>query len=36
MTVRDGAEPPEELASLTRKEPKWPPLPIETLAGPVQ
>ncbi len=35
-TVRDGAEPPEELASLTRKEPKWPPLPIETLAGPVQ
>ncbi|GGR11097.1 YrhB domain-containing protein [Streptomyces netropsis] len=35
-TVRDGAEPPEELASLTRKEKKWPPLPIETLAGPVQ
>ncbi|MEV6181827.1 hypothetical protein [Streptomyces sp. NPDC052015] len=35
-TVRDGAEPPEELASLTRKEPKWPSLPIETLAGPVQ
>jgi hypothetical protein len=34
-TVRDGAEPPEELASLTRPEPKWPPLPIETLAGPV-
>lgn len=35
-TVRDGAEPPEALASLTRKEPKWPPLPIETVAGPVQ
>ncbi|MFI1100698.1 hypothetical protein [Streptomyces melanogenes] len=35
-SVRDGAEPPEELASLTRKEPKWPLLPIETLAGPVQ
>ncbi|MFD9030871.1 YrhB domain-containing protein [Streptomyces sp. NPDC059567] len=35
-TVRDGAEPPEELASLTRKEPKWPLLPIETLAGPIQ
>jgi len=35
-TVRDGAEPPEELASLTRKEKKWPPLPIETLAAPVQ
>ncbi len=35
-TVQDGAEPPEELASLTRTEPKWPPLPIETLAGPVQ
>ncbi|MFD6970121.1 hypothetical protein [Streptomyces sp. NPDC059949] len=34
--VRDGAEPPEELASLARKEPKWSPLPIETLAGPVQ
>ncbi|MEU1308084.1 YrhB domain-containing protein [Streptomyces cinnamoneus] len=34
--VRDGAEPPEELASLTRKEKKWPLLPIETLAGPVQ
>ncbi|MFD7984811.1 hypothetical protein ACFV4M_15740 [Kitasatospora indigofera] len=33
-TVQDGAEPPEELASLTRKEPKWPPLPIETPAGP--
>ncbi|MEU6669822.1 hypothetical protein [Streptomyces sp. NPDC046727] len=35
-TVQDGAEPPEELASLARKEPKWPPLPIETVAGPVQ
>ncbi|WP_406346190.1 YrhB domain-containing protein [Streptomyces sp. NBC_00648] len=34
--VRDGAEPPEELASLTRKEKTWPLLPIETLAGPVQ
>ncbi|MFF2045675.1 hypothetical protein ACFVVX_35170 [Kitasatospora sp. NPDC058170] len=34
--VRDGAEPPEELASLTRKEPRWPILPIETVAGPVQ
>ncbi len=34
--VRDGAEPPEELASLTRQEPKWPLLPIETVAGPVQ
>lgn len=35
-TVRDGAEPPEELASLTRNEPKWPHPPIETLAGPVR
>ncbi|MFE5484465.1 hypothetical protein [Streptomyces sp. NPDC056527] len=35
-TVRDGTEPPEELARLTRKEPKWPPLPIETVAGPLQ
>lgn len=35
-TVRDGAEPPEELARLTRKEVKWQLLPIETLAGPVQ
>ncbi|THA81581.1 YrhB domain-containing protein [Streptomyces sp. A0592] len=34
--VRDGTEPPEELASLTRPEPKWPLLPIETLAGPTQ
>ncbi|MFC0842771.1 hypothetical protein ACFH04_03325 [Streptomyces noboritoensis] len=35
-SVRDGAEPPEELASLTRKEPKWPLLPIETLTrGPL-
>ncbi|MEU5052072.1 hypothetical protein [Streptomyces sp. NPDC021096] len=34
--VRDGAEPPEDLAVLTRREPKWPLLPIETLAGPVQ
>ncbi|GHF44518.1 hypothetical protein GCM10010218_27370 [Streptomyces mashuensis] len=36
MTVQDGAEPPEELARLTRKEPEWPPRPIETLTGPVQ
>ncbi|WP_104819898.1 YrhB domain-containing protein [Kitasatospora sp. MMS16-BH015] len=35
-TVQDGAEPPEELASLTRKEPKRPPQPIETLTGPVR
>ncbi|SOB88471.1 hypothetical protein SAMN06272789_6754 [Streptomyces sp. 1331.2] len=34
--VRDGAEASEELASLTRPEPKWPLLPIETVAGPVQ
>ncbi|MFJ3833216.1 hypothetical protein ACIPWI_35455 [Streptomyces sp. NPDC090046] len=34
--VRDGGEPPEELASLTRKEPAWPLLPIETVAGPVR
>ncbi|MFD8708625.1 YrhB domain-containing protein [Kitasatospora sp. NPDC059648] len=33
--VRDGSEPPEELASLTRKPDPWPPGPIETLAGPV-
>ncbi|MEU2393887.1 hypothetical protein [Streptomyces sp. NPDC007369] len=33
--VRDGAEPPEELASLTRKEELSPPPPIETVAGPV-
>lgn len=36
MIVRDGAEPPEGLASLTREEPRWPPLPIETPAGPVE
>jgi hypothetical protein len=35
-SVRDGAEPPDEPAGLTRKEPKWPLLPIETLAGPLQ
>ncbi|GHC44145.1 hypothetical protein GCM10010507_18840 [Streptomyces cinnamoneus] len=35
-TVRDGAEPPEELASPTRKGAKWPLLSIETLAGPAQ
>ncbi|SDT81928.1 Immunity protein 35 [Streptomyces sp. TLI_053] len=34
--VRDGAEPPEELASLTRKAPRWPLWPVETLAGPVE
>ncbi|MFG2751741.1 hypothetical protein [Streptomyces xanthophaeus] len=34
--VRDGAEPPEELARLTRPEPKWPPQAIETLAGPAE
>ncbi|MFJ8434781.1 YrhB domain-containing protein [Kitasatospora sp. NPDC094019] len=33
--VREGAEPPEELAGLTREEPKWPLWPVETLAGPV-
>ncbi|MFD9479589.1 YrhB domain-containing protein [Streptomyces nojiriensis] len=35
-TVRDGAEPPEELASLTRKEGDSAALPVETLAGPVR
>ncbi|MFE2724041.1 hypothetical protein [Kitasatospora sp. NPDC059327] len=35
-SVRDGAEPPEELASLTRTEPRQPPWPVETLAGPAQ
>ncbi|WP_329492758.1 YrhB domain-containing protein [Kitasatospora herbaricolor] len=34
--LRDGAEPPEELASRTRTRESCPPLPIETLAGPVQ
>ncbi|MFJ4792463.1 YrhB domain-containing protein [Kitasatospora purpeofusca] len=34
--VREGAEPPEELASLTREEPRWPLWPVETLAGPVE
>ncbi|MFJ3792177.1 hypothetical protein [Kitasatospora sp. NPDC090091] len=34
--VRDGSEPPEELAALTRKPRRWgEPDPIETLAGPV-
>ncbi|WP_406115030.1 hypothetical protein [Kitasatospora purpeofusca] len=33
---REGAEPPEELAILTRKEPRWPLWPVETLAGPVE
>ncbi|WP_404870898.1 YrhB domain-containing protein (plasmid) [Kitasatospora griseola] len=36
LAVRDGAEPPEELADLTQEEETCPPLPIETLAGPVQ
>ncbi|GGU51772.1 hypothetical protein [Streptomyces violascens] len=36
LAVRDGAEPSEELASLTREEESCPPLRIETLAGPVQ
>ncbi|MFJ9948819.1 hypothetical protein [Kitasatospora sp. NPDC091207] len=35
-SVRDGSEPPEELARLTPKEPLQPPWPVETLAGPVQ
>ncbi|MFK0257040.1 hypothetical protein [Streptomyces sp. NPDC090445] len=34
--VRDGAEPPEELASLTRQEALRPDPPIETVAGPVR
>ncbi|MDY0815454.1 YrhB domain-containing protein [Kitasatospora purpeofusca] len=34
--VREGAEPPEELASLSRTEPRWPLWPVETLAGPVE
>ncbi|MEU5807589.1 hypothetical protein [Streptomyces sp. NPDC047718] len=34
--VRDGAEPPEELADLTRREDPSPPPPIETVAGPVR
>ncbi|MFF7454726.1 hypothetical protein [Kitasatospora sp. NPDC008115] len=33
--VRDGAEPPEELAGLTRKERTTPYWPVDTLAGPV-
>lgn len=36
MAVRDGAEPSEELAILTKEEEICPPLPIETLTGPVQ
>ncbi|HEY9368360.1 MAG TPA: hypothetical protein VIU94_07910, partial [Streptomyces sp.] len=34
--VRDGSEPPEELASLTREPDLWYPGPIETLAGPIR
>ncbi|MFF2628666.1 YrhB domain-containing protein [Kitasatospora griseola] len=36
LAVRSGAEPPEELANLTREERRCPPLPITTLAGPAQ
>ncbi|MER7706940.1 hypothetical protein ABTX81_29080 [Kitasatospora sp. NPDC097605] len=34
--VRDGAEPPEELAALTREERTAPFWPVDTLAGPVE
>ncbi|MFI7357884.1 YrhB domain-containing protein [Streptomyces avidinii] len=34
--VRDGNQPPEDLASLTRAPDPWDPGTIETLAGPVQ
>ncbi|MFI7631228.1 YrhB domain-containing protein [Microbispora rosea] len=34
MAVRDGAVPPEELMSLTRKPETYPPLSIETLTVP--
>ncbi|GAA4573116.1 YrhB domain-containing protein [Planotetraspora kaengkrachanensis] len=34
MAVRDGAEPPEELANLTRKQEAIPALSIDTVAGP--
>ncbi|MEU6604037.1 YrhB domain-containing protein [Streptomyces shenzhenensis] len=36
MALRDGAEPPEELVSLTRKPEICPPLPIKTLTDPTQ
>ncbi|MEU0191577.1 YrhB domain-containing protein [Streptomyces afghaniensis] len=36
MAVRDGDEPPEEPVDLTRTVETCPPLPIGTLAGPVQ
>ncbi|MFF7307386.1 YrhB domain-containing protein [Streptomyces sp. NPDC008137] len=36
MALRDGDEPPEELVDLTRPPETCPPLPISTLAGPVQ
>ncbi|GLW96552.1 hypothetical protein Misp02_06390 [Microtetraspora sp. NBRC 16547] len=36
MAIRDGAEPPEELADLTQKQETCPPLSIETLAGPTR
>ncbi|MFE4517005.1 hypothetical protein ACFRMQ_22735 [Kitasatospora sp. NPDC056783] len=31
LAVRDGAEPPEELADLTEEEDAWRPLPIGTV-----
>ncbi|MBE3016231.1 hypothetical protein IL992_44865 [Microbispora sp. NEAU-D428] len=34
--VRDGADPPEELVCLTRKQETCPPLAIETLSGPTR
>ncbi|GAA1413906.1 hypothetical protein GCM10009639_67500 [Kitasatospora putterlickiae] len=34
--VRDGAEPPEDLAALTREERTTPFWPVDTLAGPVE
>ncbi|MEU5374540.1 hypothetical protein ABZ359_03210 [Streptomyces sp. NPDC005968] len=36
MALREGAEPPEELVSLTRKREICSPLPIETLSAPAQ
>ncbi|MFI1730405.1 YrhB domain-containing protein [Streptomyces acidicola] len=36
MALRDGAEPPEELVNITRKQEMCPPLPITRLAGPAQ
>ncbi|MGW2373007.1 hypothetical protein [Kitasatospora sp. NPDC001683] len=34
--IQDGAEPSDELANLTREAQSCPPLPITTLAGPIQ